>query len=167
MYAGRADFTLPFVTWEGIEARLRGKPFRTFRPSDFGVPNRYSALIFSSDRYLADQDDVARRFVAVTQRGFQWAADHPREGADILIARNASFLKEPRLVHESAELLARRYYRDGQGRVGTQSAAQWQELTDLPVQGRRPRRPNREAAGRAPGCLGHVHHRPDRRPTAS
>ena len=131
VYAGRADFTLPFVTWEGIEARLRGKPFRTFRPSDFGVPNRYSALIFSSDRYVAAQDDVARRFVAVTQRGFQWAADHPGEGADILIARNASFLKEPRLVHESADLLAQRYYRDGQGRVGTQSPAQWQELTDF------------------------------------
>lgn len=131
VYAGRADFTLPFMTWEGIEARLRGKPFRTFRPSDYGVPNRYSALVFSSDRYVAERKETARRFVQATQRGFEWAAAHPDAGADILIARNKSVLKDPRLVHESAELLAKRYYRDAGGQVGTQSSGQWRALTDF------------------------------------
>jgi ABC-type nitrate/sulfonate/bicarbonate transport system substrate-binding protein len=39
LYEKRADFTEIFTTWEGIEAELRGIKLRTFRYSDYGVPD--------------------------------------------------------------------------------------------------------------------------------
>src|SRR5882762_7739331 len=52
VYRGAADFTLPLATWEVIQARLVGKPLKTFKLSRYGVPPEYSALIASSNAYL-------------------------------------------------------------------------------------------------------------------
>ena len=52
VYRGKADFTLPLATWEGIQAKLVGKPLKTFKLARYGVPPEYSALIASSGKYL-------------------------------------------------------------------------------------------------------------------
>ncbi len=125
VYRGAADFTLPLATWEGIQAKLVGKPLKTFKLARFGVPPEYSALIASSGAFLRAHPDVARRFLAATTRGYQYAADHPRAAARILIAANEQVLTRPQLVYESAELMAKSYYKDRAGRVGTQTLGVW------------------------------------------
>jgi ABC-type nitrate/sulfonate/bicarbonate transport system substrate-binding protein len=125
VYRGKADFTLPLATWEGIQARLVGKPLKTFKLARYGVPPEYSALIASSAAYLRAQPEVARRFLAATTRGYQYAADHPRAAAGILLAANKQVLTQPQLVYESAELMAKSYYKDRAGRVGTQTPGVW------------------------------------------
>ena len=125
VYRGAADFTLPLATWEGIQAKLVGKPLKTFKLARFGVPPEYSALIASSDAYLRAHSDVARRFLAATTRGYQYAAEHPRAAADILIAANKQALTHPQLVYESAALMAKSYYKDKAGDVGTQTLGVW------------------------------------------
>ena len=125
VYRGKADFTLPLATWEVIQARLVGKPLKTFKLARYGVPPEYSALIASSTKYLHANPGVARRFLAATTRGYQYAADHPRAAAKILIAANRQALTRPELVYESAALMARSYYKDASGRVGTQTLAAW------------------------------------------
>jgi ABC-type nitrate/sulfonate/bicarbonate transport system substrate-binding protein len=125
VYRGKADFTLPLATWEVIQARLAGKPLKTFKLARYGVPPEYSALIASSTRFLRSDPGVARRFLAATTRGYQYAADHPRAAADILIAANKQVLTQPQLVYESAALMARSYYRNGTGQVGTQTLGVW------------------------------------------
>ena len=52
VYRGKADFTLPLATWEGIQAKLVGKPLKTFKLARYGVPPEYSALIASSSKFL-------------------------------------------------------------------------------------------------------------------
>jgi ABC-type nitrate/sulfonate/bicarbonate transport system substrate-binding protein len=125
VYRGKADFTLPLATWEAIQARLAGKPLKTFTLARYGVPPEYSALIASSTRFLRAKPALARRFLAATARGYQYAADHPRAAASILIAANKQALSQPRLVYESADLMARNYYRNAAGKVGTQTLAVW------------------------------------------
>ena len=125
VYRGKADFTLPLATWEVIQARLAGKPLKTFKLSAFGVPSEYSSLIASSDRYLRAHGAVARRFLAATTRGYEYAASHPRAAARILIGMNRQVLTQPELVYESAALMAKSYYRDPSGRVGVQAPAGW------------------------------------------
>jgi ABC-type nitrate/sulfonate/bicarbonate transport system substrate-binding protein len=125
VYRGKADFTLPLATWEVIQARLAGKPLKTFKLAAFGVPSEYSSLIASSDRYLKAHGALARRFLAATTRGYQYAASHPRAAAQILIGMNRQVLTQPKLVYESADLMARSYYRDSSQRVGTQTLAGW------------------------------------------
>jgi ABC-type nitrate/sulfonate/bicarbonate transport system substrate-binding protein len=125
VYRGKADFTLPLATWEVIQARLVGKPLKTFKLARYGVPPEYSALIASSNAYLKANPALARRFLAATARGYQYAAAHPHAAAAILIAANKQVLTQPQLVYQSAELMARSYYKDAAGRVGTQTLAVW------------------------------------------
>jgi ABC-type nitrate/sulfonate/bicarbonate transport system substrate-binding protein len=125
VYRGKADFTLPLATWEGIQARLVGKPLKTFKLARYGVPPEYSALLVSSTQLLRAEPDVARRFLAATTRGYRYAADHPRAAGRILIDANKQVLTQPQLVYESAELMARSYYEDAAGRVGTQTLGVW------------------------------------------
>jgi ABC-type nitrate/sulfonate/bicarbonate transport system substrate-binding protein len=125
VYRGKADFTLPLATWEGIQARLVGKPLKTFKLARYGVPPEYSSLIASSTAFLRSDPGLTRRFLAATARGYQYAADHPRAAARILINANKLVLTQPQLVYESADLMAKSYYTDAAGRVGTQTLRVW------------------------------------------
>ncbi len=76
--------------------------------------------------YLAAHPDVARRFLAATQRGYEYAAAHPQQAAKLLIAADPSGLgSQATLVDQSAALLARSYYLDPAGVAGPETTAEW------------------------------------------
>ncbi|MSQ31212.1 MAG: ABC transporter substrate-binding protein [Dehalococcoidia bacterium] len=125
LYSGAADFTVPFVTWEGIEAELHGQALRTFRYTDYGFPDFYQVVLAANEEWVAKHTDLARRFVRATVRGFEFAAKQPHGGAQHLIAANKGALTEPELVERSAKLLAEKYYLDERGRFGTQTLERW------------------------------------------
>ena len=125
LYAGAADFTVPFVTWEGIEADLRKQALRTFRYTDFGFPDFYQVVLAANQEWMGKHKDLARRFVRATVRGFEFAVKQPHEGALHLIAANKGAFTEPELVERSAKLLAEKYYLDERGGFGTQTLQRW------------------------------------------
>jgi ABC-type nitrate/sulfonate/bicarbonate transport system substrate-binding protein len=127
VYNGKADFTIPVTTWEGIEAKLVGKPLKYFTFEDYGFPTQYASLLASSDTWLTANADTAKAFLAATQKGYEYSAAHPAEGADILVKANQSVLKNPKLVTESEELLAKDYRKDAQGRIGYQDPTVWKD----------------------------------------
>jgi len=79
VYAGEADFTEPFYTWEGIEAELRGTPFKIFRPQDYGFPDEYTVVVIGNEPWMAQNEDVTRRFIGALQRGYEFAMENPEE----------------------------------------------------------------------------------------
>lgn len=127
LYTKKADFTIPFLAWEGVEATERGIKLRTFAFTDFGFPDFYQVVIACSDDWLAGHPDAARRFVGATQRGFALAASDPDEGAAILIAQNPGvFDANPKLPLDSARFLSGGgYLVDASGQVGRQTLAEW------------------------------------------
>jgi ABC-type nitrate/sulfonate/bicarbonate transport system substrate-binding protein len=128
VYAGRADFTIPVVTWEGVAAELAGKPLKTFAFTDYGFPDQYSALIISSTAFLEENPDVSRRFLEATAKGYAYAADNPKEAAQLVIDANPGVFTDEQLVFRSQELLASGgYLKDAQGNVGTQSPEIWEQ----------------------------------------
>ncbi|MER5527803.1 ABC transporter substrate-binding protein [Streptomyces sp. NPDC002677] len=131
LYAGKADFAMPMPTWEGLEAKLSGKPLKDFQLSDYGFPAIYSTLIASSDQFLKKNPAVAKKFLAAVDKGYRYAADNPDRAADLLVAANKSVLTNTKLVKESAELLAKEYYKGADGTTGTQSAARWKAFADF------------------------------------
>ncbi|GGS82599.1 ABC transporter substrate-binding protein [Streptomyces cinerochromogenes] len=131
LYAGKADFAMPMPTWEGLEAKLVGKPLKDFRLSDYGFPAIYSTLVASSDRFLHQHPALARAFLAAVDRGYRYAAGHPDRAAGLLVAANRSVLTNTRLVKESERLLAKEYYKGADGTIGTQSAARWKAFADF------------------------------------
>ena len=127
LYSKKADFTIPFTAWEGVEAELRGIKLRYFAFSDYGFPEFYQVVLACDRQWLEKDPDAARRFVAATVQGFQFAADHPDEAAAELIAENPGvFDANLALPTKSQEYLATNHLLvDDQGRFGTQTLERW------------------------------------------
>ena len=125
VYNGSADFVIPFKTWEGIEAELNDEPLRYFEYMDYGVPEQYSVLVVASEEFLAENGDLAQRFLDATRQGFEYAAANPQEAGQILIDANPGVFNEPELVFESAALMATDYYLDDNGAWGAIDPAQF------------------------------------------
>jgi ABC-type nitrate/sulfonate/bicarbonate transport system substrate-binding protein len=125
LYAGEVDFTEPFIAWEGIEAELRGQPLKTFSYTDYGFPDAYNVLLIGNSPWLSAHPDLAAKFVQAAQRGYQLAADDPDRAAQLLMDANPGAFTEPELVTRSQHMLAERFLRDENGRVGTQTPQKW------------------------------------------
>ncbi|ADG75901.1 NMT1/THI5 like domain protein [Cellulomonas flavigena DSM 20109] len=119
LHAGEADFTIPFVAWEGVEAERAGTPMRYFRYQDYGVPDAYSVLVDARRSWVEAEPDVAAAFVDALRRGYEYAADHPDEAAQILVDAHPDAFADPEMVVESQRLLAAEYLRADDGTVGT------------------------------------------------
>jgi len=128
LYAKRVDFTIPFIAWEGVEAKLRGIDLRYFAFTDYGFPDFYQVVLACDSDWLAREPDAARRFVAATVRGFEMAATDPDGAAAMLVEENPGvFDANPALPKASAEFLADgKYYTDPSGKVGPQTLDRWQ-----------------------------------------
>jgi ABC-type nitrate/sulfonate/bicarbonate transport system substrate-binding protein len=125
LYNKRADFTEIFVTWEGIEAEMRGIKLRTFRYDAFGVPDFPGVVLVTKQDNIDKRAAVYKRFLEVTQRGYEFAAQQPEEAARLFIdyLPDGSF-PEPEMVSRSAQALAPVFVTGG--RWGVQDGAKWE-----------------------------------------
>ncbi|MFC9659689.1 ABC transporter substrate-binding protein [Nocardia sp. NPDC127606] len=125
VYSGKADFTVSYLAWEGIEAEHHGTPMKYFRYTDFGFPDSYAIVIDANEGWLAENPDRAKKFVQALQRGYQFAADNPDAAAQDLIDANPGAFNDEKLVFDSQRMLAEQFMKDPNGRVGTQTVEQW------------------------------------------
>ncbi len=127
LYNRKADFTIPFTAWEGVEAGLRGIKLRYFQFADYGFPEFYQVVLACDRQWLEKEPEAARRFVTATVKGFQFAADHPDDAAAILVAENPGvFDANKQLPVASQRFLAEgRYLVDARGTFGTQTLERW------------------------------------------
>jgi NitT/TauT family transport system substrate-binding protein len=130
LYSGKADFTIIFSAWEGIEAQERDVKLKTFGFTDYGVPDSYAVVLVCNDDWLAAHGDVARRFLAATAAGYEQAASHPDKAAAKLIAANPGvFDANTALPLNSARYLAEHGLYGTPTRVGPQTAEQWRTFS--------------------------------------
>lgn len=129
--AGEADFTIPFVAWEGLEAERNGTPMRYFSYTDHGFPDAYAVLVDARRSWVEDEPEVAAAFVDALRRGYAYAADHPDDAARILLDAHPDAFADPDLVVASQRLLAERYLRDDDGEVGTIDPGQFAGYADF------------------------------------
>ncbi|MFD6388556.1 ABC transporter substrate-binding protein [Nocardia sp. NPDC055029] len=125
VYSGKADFTVSYLAWEGIEAEHHGTPMRYFRYTDFGFPDAYAIVVDGNEGWLAQNPDRAAKFVQALQRGYQFAADNPDAAAQDLIDANPGAFTDEKLVFESQRMLAEQFMKNAAGKVGLQTVEQW------------------------------------------
>jgi ABC-type nitrate/sulfonate/bicarbonate transport system substrate-binding protein len=127
LYNHQADFTIPFTAWEGVEATQRGIKLRYFQFADYGFPEYYQVVLACDRQWLEKDPDAAKRFVAATVKGFQFAADDADEAAAILVSENPGvFDANKDLPKASQEFLDRgQYLVDSNGVFGTQTLERW------------------------------------------
>lgn len=123
----QVDFISGFPTWEGIEAELKGNPLNVVDYRQWCVPDNYALVIIAGETTLQQKPQVVRRFLAATQKGFEFAMQNPAEAGDLLIKAAPDLDKE--LVRRSQEELNKRYVADAP-RWGVQSADQWKKYAD-------------------------------------
>ncbi|WP_050526588.1 ABC transporter substrate-binding protein [Pseudorhodobacter aquimaris] len=115
--AGRVDFTLEVATWEGVNGVLLGRQQSFFTYADYGIPDQQNGYIGTRAAVLQEDSEMVSAFMKATQQGYEWAADHPQQAADLLIA--AGEFPNPALVGASLEsIVAGGYLRDGDTAVG-------------------------------------------------
>ncbi len=114
---GRVDFTLEVSTWEGVNSALLGRRQASFTYADYGIPDQQNGFIATRSEMLAAQPDRVAAFMRATQQGYEWAAAHPDEAAEMLIAVGG--FSNAKLVHGSMHAIVDGgYLRDGDTPVG-------------------------------------------------
>ena len=128
LYNGRADFTEMFMTWEGIEADLRGIEIRSFKYSDYGVPDFPGVVIVARTEVVESGSAKLEKFLEVTRRGYEFAAENPDQASQVFLDYLPDAFPEPELVRRSTEALASYFVVSGR-RWGEQDAGDWNAYT--------------------------------------
>ena len=113
--AHQTDSVWVFYGWSGINAELRNIECDYWDFASLGDElDYYTPVILANNDFLRNSPDTAKAFLAATARGYQYAAEHPQEAADMLIAGdNTRSLESAReLVYASQEWLSERYIAD-------------------------------------------------------
>ncbi|MGM0556408.1 MAG: ABC transporter substrate-binding protein [Myxococcota bacterium] len=85
---GKADVaTLAFFNFEVVEARHRGGKAQFFALKDWGIPDFCQLILITSPQLLGQKRDVFSKFLEITQRGLDFAHQHPLEARDIYFQR--------------------------------------------------------------------------------
>lgn len=84
--AGKVDAATGFWNAEGVELRRRGVPVRVFKVNRYGAPPYPELILTTSRRTLERHPGLVERMVAATTRGYRFAAEHPAQALDDLLA---------------------------------------------------------------------------------
>ena len=118
--SGDVDAIWIFYGWAGIACEVAGLPIDYFDFADFDpVLDFYTPIIVSNNDWLEANPETAKAFLAALSRGYEYAAQHPKEAADILMEAAPELKSNAELVYRSQEYLAGEYIAD---------AARWGEI---------------------------------------
>lgn len=105
------DFTWIFYGWEGIDAQIRGLDFTFFDIKEhYPDLDHYSPIFITNKEYAKEHPEIVRAFVDAVYKGYTYAAQHPKEAADILLKYAPELNHE--LVYKSQEWLSPKYIWD-------------------------------------------------------
>ena len=115
LWSESVDAIWIFYGWAGIACEVAGLPIDYFDFADFDpVLDFYTPIIVSNNDWLAKNPVQARAFLAALSRGYEYAAQHPREAADILMEAAPELKANAELVYRSQEYLAGEYIADAE-----------------------------------------------------
>ena len=109
-----------FYGWEGIACQVAGLETDFFALKDIDpVFDYYTPLIIAGNSFLEEEPETAKAFMAAVSKGYQFAAEHPEEAANILMEAAPELKDSQALVVESQKYLAEQYIAD---------ASRWGEI---------------------------------------
>lgn len=130
--AGKIDFTLEVLTWQGVENALAGHPVKTFRYADYGIPDQHTIILAGDSKFLSSRPKVADAFLDATQAGYAYAAANPGEAAKMLIAAAPELAGQEALVNASmAKMVEGRFLAREDGTIGRFDEAMMLSLGDF------------------------------------
>lgn len=106
-----ADFQWIFYGWDGVEAKRRGIALNLIWLKDLDtVLDYYTPVIITNEKHIKEKKDLTKRFMKAAAEGYEYAANHPKESAEILIKKAPELNKN--LVRQSQLWLSAEYKKD-------------------------------------------------------
>lgn len=107
----QADSIWVFYGWGGVAAEQAEVPIDYFYFKDLNPTfDYYTPVIIANDNFLADNEEVAKKFLQATKKGYEFAITSPEEAADALLKAAPELDKT--LVYASQNWLADQYQAD-------------------------------------------------------
>ena len=91
------------------------------------IPDYYTPVLIAGEATLSNRPELTRDFLRAVSRGYTFAAEHPDEAAEMLLASAPELDRE--VVLASQQWISPRYQAEAL-RWGEQSAARWQDYAD-------------------------------------
>ena len=114
-----------FYGWAGIACEVAGLDTDYFHFADFDDRlDFYTPVIVANNTWLQEHPETAKAFLAALSRGYEYAAEHPKEAADMLLEAAPELKSNPELVYASQEYLSKEYIADA-GRWGEIDPERW------------------------------------------
>ncbi|MHC1746989.1 MAG: ABC transporter substrate-binding protein [Cellulosilyticaceae bacterium] len=120
------DAVWVYYGWDGVATELAGLqtnyiPFREMNP----VFDFYTPVLATSTAYLEKNGDEAKKFLAATSKGYEYAIKNPEEAANILVKHAPEI--DLKLATASQKFLAKEYQGD-KSHWGTIDAKRWSDF---------------------------------------
>ncbi|PAQ15550.1 ABC transporter substrate-binding protein [Bacillaceae bacterium SAOS 7] len=123
-----ADFEWVYYGWDGIEAERRNMDVNYMMLKDLDPAlDYYTPVIVTNEKHIAEQNEMVKKFMAATTKGYEFAIESPEEAADILL-KHAPELNAD-LVKASQKWVSEQYQADAT-QWGVQKADVWQRFAD-------------------------------------
>lgn len=114
-----------YYGWTGIACQVAGLEADYFEFADIDpVFDFYTPVIIGNNAWLKENTETAKAFMEALSKGYTYAANNPKEAADILMEASPELKSNSELVYKSQEYLAKEYIADAE-QWGEFDAERW------------------------------------------
>ncbi|GAB6179272.1 ABC transporter substrate-binding protein [Desulfotomaculum defluvii] len=118
-----ADFEWIYYGWDGVEAQRRGMQLNLIMLKDLDPAlDYYTPVIITNEQHISEQQELVKKFMAATAKGYQWSIENSSQAAEVLL-NNAPELNAE-LVKASQAWVSAKYQEDAP-RWGEQREEVW------------------------------------------
>jgi len=122
------DFTWIFYGWDGVAAGLRDIPINFIKLQDFDPAlDYYTPVLVASNELLESDPELAKAFLAATQKGYEYCVSNPEEAVESLLKDAPEIDRD--LAVASQKYLANEYVSDAP-RWGVMKEEVWTNYSD-------------------------------------
>ena len=125
----KADIMWFFEGWDNVKCKLNDFPINYTPVRDLdGRLDYYTPVIIANRKTLEEKPDMVRRFLAATEKGYEYAIANPEESAKILHKYAPDYSLE--MLTMSQEYLGPKYAEDSE-RWGLMKDQVWDNYTEF------------------------------------
>lgn len=128
----KVDVMWFFEGWDNIKCELADFPIHYMPVRDLDSRlDYYTPVIIANNNTLENKPEMVKKFLAATEKGYEYAIENPDESAEILLKYTPD--SSPELLQKSQEYLADKYMEDTD-QWGVMKDEVWDNYTDFMVE---------------------------------
>ena len=128
----KVDVMWFFEGWDNIKCELADFPIHYMPVRDLDSRlDYYTPVIIANNDTLENKPEMVEKFLAATEKGYEYAIENPDESAEILLKYTPD--SSPELLQKSQEYLADKYMEDTD-QWGVMKDEVWDNYTDFMVE---------------------------------